>query len=206
MNQQIKEQYDSLYANMEIVFGYGESFNYIPVFNQLVLNGKVLDVGGGDGQNALRLAEQGCRVTVFDLSEVGLKKAKFTASKKGLDLETIFGDITKKTLAGSYDGVIMAFVLHHINEGEAVEVIKKLQNQTNVGGVHFIATFGDKGGLYERAKGKGRFYPDIKKLEILYEGWNTVVAETKEVASLAKDKQGNPLVNEAVFYLAQKPN
>lgn len=204
MNKQIKEQYDSLYAQTSLPFGGGESVTYLPLFTNLLAQGNVLDVGGGDGQNTLRLAEQGFQVTAVDLSDVGLKKLNDRAIEKGFTINTISGDITTLSVPSVFDGVIMTFVLHHLKTTDALAVIKKLQAQTTILGVHFIATFMNEGGLYERAKKSNRFYPDVDTIQSLYEGWQIHVADTKAVTTLAKDKQGQPFSNQTLFFIAQK--
>jgi len=50
--------------------------------------GRALDIGMGEGRNALFLATQGWEVTGFDISEVGVQLARAAAQKKGLKVET----------------------------------------------------------------------------------------------------------------------
>lgn len=45
--------------------------------------GKALDIGTGEGRNALFLAAQGWEVTGFDISDVGIKLAREEAQKRG---------------------------------------------------------------------------------------------------------------------------
>jgi 2-polyprenyl-3-methyl-5-hydroxy-6-metoxy-1,4-benzoquinol methylase len=51
--------------------------------------GRALDVGMGQGRNALFLASKGWQVTGFDISKVGLDLALKAASKRGLKLEAV---------------------------------------------------------------------------------------------------------------------
>lgn len=51
--------------------------------------GRALDVGMGQGRNALFLARQGWQVTGFDVSAVGIAKARQAASALGLHLHTV---------------------------------------------------------------------------------------------------------------------
>lgn len=51
--------------------------------------GKALDVGMGQGRNSIYLAQQGWRVTGFDVSKVGLSEAKRLARAAGVQINTI---------------------------------------------------------------------------------------------------------------------
>ncbi len=51
--------------------------------------GKALDVGAGQGRNAVWLAQQGWDVTAIDISSVGLAVASDNAKKAGTSIETV---------------------------------------------------------------------------------------------------------------------
>ena len=51
--------------------------------------GAALDVGMGQGRNALYLAKQGWQVTGFDVSKVGLEQAKASARSAGLKINAV---------------------------------------------------------------------------------------------------------------------
>jgi SAM-dependent methyltransferase len=50
--------------------------------------GRALDVGMGQGRNAIYLAQKGWEVTGFDVAEVGLRKAREQAARMKLELRT----------------------------------------------------------------------------------------------------------------------
>jgi 2-polyprenyl-3-methyl-5-hydroxy-6-metoxy-1,4-benzoquinol methylase len=81
------ELYDRVYAGPP-------EFNTKP--NQLIVDairelkpGKALDVGMGQGRNAMHLARSGWSVTGFDVSRVGLRKAEEQAAALGLTVRCI---------------------------------------------------------------------------------------------------------------------
>ena len=51
--------------------------------------GTALDVGMGQGRNAVFLAKQGWRITGFDPSAVGLSQARVSAEEAGVTIETV---------------------------------------------------------------------------------------------------------------------
>jgi S-adenosylmethionine-dependent methyltransferase len=77
---------------------------------------RVLDVGGGDGRDALALAEAGHQVTVLDPAASWLAEARRRADEGGVAerLETVEGSIDDLTHVGAdYDLVLCHFVLHY---------------------------------------------------------------------------------------------
>jgi SAM-dependent methyltransferase len=81
------KEYDKVYAGPP-------EFNVRP--NQLLVDavqgltpGEALDVGIGQGRNAVFLAGRGWSVTGFDVSEVGLQKARERAAAEGLKLTAV---------------------------------------------------------------------------------------------------------------------
>lgn len=77
---------------------------------------RVLDVGGGDGRDALPLAEAGHEVTVADPSPSWLAEAERRAAAAGVGerLRTVEGSIDDLSPAGTgFDLVLCHFVLHY---------------------------------------------------------------------------------------------
>ena len=89
MNEQIKKQYDSLYSLEGSMYGDGGPLKIVTKLVDYIDKGKVLDIGGGEGRNALYLAERGFEVTVTDLSGVGLDKLQSSAKEKNLNMSFI---------------------------------------------------------------------------------------------------------------------
>ncbi|GGU32075.1 methyltransferase domain-containing protein [Nocardioides albus] len=73
---------------------------------------RVLDVGGGDGMDALPLALAGHEVTIVDPSESWLAEAKRRAAEAGAALTTLVGGV-EDLPEGEWDLVLCHFVLHY---------------------------------------------------------------------------------------------
>jgi S-adenosylmethionine-dependent methyltransferase len=96
--------------------------------------GKILDCGGGPGRYSLWLAQKGYDVTLFDLSEACLAKAKREAGSASLRLSYELGNATdlSRFEDASFDVVILLGPLYHLKElddrtralSEAVRVLK----------------------------------------------------------------------------------
>ncbi len=93
---------------------------------------RVLDVacGGGDIAVALRrraLAE-GLAVEVdgCDLSPVAIDYAAARAAAASVDCRFFRGDAVESPLPEGYDALICSFFLHHLDEGPAVELLRRM--------------------------------------------------------------------------------
>lgn len=205
MNEVMKAKYNSLYQTKEQVFRAGKPIEAVQFLSQYVPSGSVLDLGAGQGANALCLAEQGFAVVAIDVAEVGLEQLAAAAERQGLMLETIVQDITETEIAGEYDAIVCTYVLHHLPEEQAIAVLANAKAKIRPGGVFVLVTFTDEGDLAERSVGKGRFYPSRAALESVYADWQILECTESEERSLATDKVGNPLRNQVITLIAQKP-
>lgn len=71
--------------------------------------GRGLDLGSGPGRNSLWLAAQGWQMTLLDASAVALDQAAARADERGVQIETVHGDVLEWTpVEASYDLVIVA--------------------------------------------------------------------------------------------------
>ena len=72
---------------------------------------RVLAVADGEGRNSVWLAQQGLTVDAFDISEVGVRKARDFARVTGVKVNFAVADIaTLPWPEGLYDGVVAIFI------------------------------------------------------------------------------------------------
>ena len=71
--------------------------------------GRALDLGAGEGRNAVWLASRGWQVTAVDFSCVGLDKARRLADAAGVDVGLVCADATEP-IDGVYDLVIVLYL------------------------------------------------------------------------------------------------
>jgi len=111
---------------------------------------KVLDIGGGPGRYSLYLAEKGCNVTLFDLSEENTKFAKKQAAEQGLSIHTITGDAREadKLLNDQFDHVLLMGPLYHLlEEADRIKVVNAALNLLKPGGIIFVSFISMMGGI-----------------------------------------------------------
>jgi SAM-dependent methyltransferase len=84
-----------------------------------------LDVGCGEGADAIWLAERGWRVTAVDISEVALDRASRAASEAGVDVEWLRADVTAGDAEiGTYDLVSVQYpALPRTPDGSIIRAI-----------------------------------------------------------------------------------
>ena len=72
--------------------------------------GRALDVGCGEGGDAIWLARQGWTVTAIDVSAVAVRRAQEAAERAGVTVEWLCGDALRTSLpAGSFDLVSLQY-------------------------------------------------------------------------------------------------
>jgi SAM-dependent methyltransferase len=72
--------------------------------------GRALDVGCGEGADAIWLAERGWNVTGLDISAVAIERAQTAAAGRGVDISWLVGDVATVGLpARSYDLVSLQY-------------------------------------------------------------------------------------------------
>lgn len=73
--------------------------------------GLALDLGTGEGRNAVWLAEQGWKVTGLDFSQVGLDKARRLAASRGVNVTWAAQDLTElRPGPVKYDLVLICYI------------------------------------------------------------------------------------------------
>ena len=66
--------------------------------------GRAIDLGCGEGDNAIFLAEHGFQVTAVDFAPSAIAKARAKASDAGVDVDFVIDDITTlATVSGTFD-------------------------------------------------------------------------------------------------------
>lgn len=122
------------------------SLEYIAALN-LKKNAKIIDVGGGDSFLADHLLAEGyVNITVLDISEEALKKAKSRLGKKAEKIKWIVADVAEFTSSKKYDLWHDRAALHFLTgEDQIKRYLENLNSSLKKGGYAIIATFSEKG-------------------------------------------------------------
>ncbi|WP_108815358.1 class I SAM-dependent methyltransferase [Loktanella sp. Alg231-35] len=100
---------------------------------------RVLDIGCGQGRDAIFIARAGHRVIGVDLSPMGIRDLNAAAKKEDLPIEGIVADISTYEPMGSFDVLLIDRTLHMLPEAPRLTALKRLINCVVPGGWALIA-------------------------------------------------------------------
>jgi tellurite methyltransferase len=120
------------------------SQEFYDLIHRLPPHAKVLDLGCGEGRNALFLAEHGCEVTAVDISVSGIQKLQHLAASRALSIQTAVQDMRTYTLQDFFDLIISHGCLHLIARDEWQPLLAQCQHYTKPGGYNVIVVFTDR--------------------------------------------------------------
>ena len=100
--------------------------------------GKALDLGCGQGRNALFLAQHGFEVTAVDQNELALEILQSIVVQEDLEMTVGLYDINSANLKQSYDLIVSTVVLMFLQADRIPAIIRNMQDQTNPGGYNLI--------------------------------------------------------------------
>jgi len=105
---------------------------------------RVLDIGCGEGKDAVFLAKNGYIVSAFDASERGLEKARDLARLHQVDVNFFQADINEYELSEEYDIIFSSGVFHYIAPERRESFVRNLKEHTAVNGINVINVFVEK--------------------------------------------------------------
>jgi len=134
----------------------------------------VLDVGCGEGQNAIYLAKQGYNVDAFDISECGIAKVTDRCKALGVKLNAFAADLRGYEFKHDYD-VIMSFgTLHFVSKDDWKRFITEAKAHTNDGGIHIMQLFTDDVPASEDIAPFAVGLAKDEEIKELYEDWEVL--------------------------------
>jgi SAM-dependent methyltransferase len=89
--------------------------------------GTALDIGMGEGRNALFLAAQGWQVTGFDISDVAIRLAQESAQTRGLKLEIVLADADRFDYGRHRWDLVVGMYMHSVITRNAAKIIDSLR-------------------------------------------------------------------------------
>ena len=136
------EWYLEFYCKPEDYFP--KKYNTHPVHSevleamQTVQPCKALDLGCGQGRNALFLAQHGFDVTAVDQNELSLEILQSIVEQEDLEMPVGLYDINSASIGQTYDFIVSTVVLMFLQADRIPAIIKNMQEQTSIGGYNLI--------------------------------------------------------------------
>ena len=130
--------YDEQYQVEENLFGkpYPEFVNLVEAMG---IRGNALDLGCGQGRDALMLAAHGFRVTGVDESRTGVAQMIERARTQDLDVIGVVGDFYTFEFPEDYDVIVLDSILHFPKDSaKELDLLDRVFTHTREGGQVFI--------------------------------------------------------------------
>lgn len=105
---------------------------------------RVLDIGCGEGRNAVFFARNGYHVTAFDTSSKGAEKTRQLAAEAGVQIDVFTADINQFHLAEPFDVLFSTGVLQYVPQEQRQELLANYQEYTCPGGLNAFSVFVSK--------------------------------------------------------------
>lgn len=170
---------------------------------QTVAPCKALDLGCGQGRNALYLSLKGFDVTASDYNPGGMGTVAAIAEAEGLNVRTQVYDMNQAAIDESYDFMVATVVFMFLNADRVPDIIANMQAQTTPGGYNLIVSAMDTADHPCHMPFSFTFKEN--ELREYYKDWDLVTYQEEVGAMHARDAQGNPIQLKFVTMLAKKP-
>jgi len=137
--------YDQRYAGQEFYWGKEPSVMCDGVMEVIGPSAdfrpKLLDLGCGEGRNAVYFAQHGFEVVGLDLSLPGLEKTRRYAEEVGVCVATIHADIVSYELEDTYDVIFSMGTLHYLPPEVRSQRFANYKAGTSPNGINALSVF-----------------------------------------------------------------
>lgn len=176
MNKTLLKKYNDLYKKNQSVWG--EDIN--PLLNtaiwQIKEKKEFLDLGCGQGKEAIFISKLGINATAVDASGEAIKQiSKKIKKNKIFNLKTINENIVDyKIKKNKFDIIFANNVLQFINKKDAIKLIKQMQVKIKPKGVIILSAFTVDDPKYDKKNTQRTFFENqeilrlFNKFKIIY--------------------------------------
>ena len=99
---------------------------------------KILEIGCGEGKDALFFARNGYNVTAFDIAQSAINKVQRLADQYKVYIKAFRADMKEYRLEEDYDIIFSSRALHHLHPDFRSEIIADYQKHTKPNGLHAL--------------------------------------------------------------------
>jgi len=130
-----REEFNEKYASPKFYWGTKPS-NLVKNFAPLANSGHALDLGMGEGRDAIFLAQKGFDVVGVDNSEIGIEKCNDRTKKLGVEVKTKLHDVRRFRIAkNKYSLILSNNIFQFITKSEAHQVSGSIVDGLKKGGL-----------------------------------------------------------------------
>lgn len=147
MNEYFRTQYEKCYKGDEYYWGLepAEFLNsLVEAIGRDPTTLSVLDIGCGEGKDAVFLAQKGCAVTAFDITESGIRKTRRLANEREVEINAFVADINDFNVEEQFDIVYSTGTIQYLFDENIEAFFEKIGKITRKGGIVYFNVFVDK--------------------------------------------------------------
>jgi len=127
--------WDERYSTSELIWT-GRANQFVERHLADLSPGSAVDLGAGEGRNAVWLAQRGWTVTAVDFSQVGLDKAQRLADEHGVTIDLVCADATTWQPDAPVDLVMLSYL--QLPTPERLTVLEHARGWLRPGGTLFV--------------------------------------------------------------------
>ncbi len=162
--------YDKYYQTVNL---FGEPYpELITFFTEYPIKGKVLDLGCGQGRDAIALARLGYSVTGIDNSKVGIDQMNQIGQQENLNLIGLVDDIYTFDRFNEFDIILIDSMFHFAKKDKEKEIalIKKIVSDIKNGSIVVVCiqNTGDKVEILTQALDLEKSHTQLANKEFKY--------------------------------------
>ncbi len=136
-------QYDQKYASQDYYWGKKPS----KICDRIIeimkptsgFRPKLLDIGCGEGRNAIYFAKHGFNVTALDTSMPGLDKTQKYAKEVGVEVKIVHADIITYEIEDTFDVIFSTGTLHYLPPDVREQRFQHFKNSTSPRGINALS-------------------------------------------------------------------
>lgn len=213
----LKDYFERLYEEAACKWGLKPDF-ILAHFWDMFSKGKVLDLGMGEGRNALFLAEKGFEVEGVDLSEKTVERCLKLAKERKLSVRACVGDLRDfKILEEEYTLIVAAGAsLNFLKKSEINEVANRMIKGVKKGGFIYLSVVStsdpfckklaskeipvEKNTFYVSRLGTNVHYFTYEEVKELFSELQTII----HLEGLELDLHDKPHYHGIIYYLGKR--
>ncbi len=160
-NEETAQQYDERYGADALYWGMKPSATCYDVLKLLPPDRPVrlLDIGCGEGRNALFFARNGYLVDAFDISHEGVEKTSRLAEDIGVRINAFQASVTDFRLSEPCDILFSTAVFQCVPEAMRPELFANYKSFTTPGGLNVFSVFVRKPFIARSPDGDANSHP-----------------------------------------------
>ena len=164
---------------------------------------RAVDIGAGEGRDAVLFASRGLDTLAVDLAPNGLEKAVRLSEENGVKISVKQGDINTFELVGAWDLIYSIGTIQYIEPQNRRSRFDHFRKHTSPGGFNALFAFIDHPGVPPAPDwGKDEYLYAPGELSNYYESWQCLYSRS---FIFEDDSNGIPHQHAAEEYVFQKP-